>query len=119
MWLKAFLESEVEFLTSHGLKKRKGSIEDVTQFFIDGGTWASKMRGPFEWKYGGNPDMPAVIKGFIIGDMLHVVINDIFGLFYEPAPTDYDATLSSLDYFLEHIPDIINTDSIESGELVF
>ena len=117
--LKAFLESEVEFLTSHGLKKRKGSIEDVTQFFIDGGTWASKMRGPFEWKYGGNPDMPAVIKGFIIGDMLQVVINDIFGLFYEPAPTDYDATLSSLDYFLEHIPDIINTDSIESGELVF
>ena len=33
---------------SDGLKRRSTSIGNLTQFFISGGTWASKMRSPFE-----------------------------------------------------------------------
>lgn len=110
--LGSFLESEMDYLYSHGLEKRVTPIEDLARMFLEGGTWASLMRGPFEWRYAGNPDMPAEIKGFIIGDMLQLFINDICAQFYNRHPKDYDEAMSSLDYYLNSIPGILDTSGL-------
>lgn len=117
--LANFLESEMDFLCFNGLQKRNTHIEDLAREFLDGGTWASLMRDNFEWRYGGNPDMPAEIKGFIIGDMLQLFINDILDQFYFWNPKDYDEAMSSLDYYLNHISEILDTSDITDGDFDF
>lgn len=103
----------------NGLQKRKTHIEDLAHEFIDGGTWASLMRDNSEWSYGGNSDMPAEIKGFIIGDMLQLFINDILDQFYFWNPKDYDEAMSSLDYYLNNISEILDTSDITDGDFDF
>lgn len=79
----------------------------------------SLMRDNSEWSYGGNSDMPAEIKGFIIGDMLQLFINDILDQFYFWNPKDYDEAMSSLDYYLNHILEILDTSDITDGDFDF
>lgn len=73
----------------------------------------------FEWSYGGNHDITAEIKGFIIGDMLQLFINDILDQFYFWNPKDYDKAMSSLDYYLNHISEILDTSDITDGDFDF
>ena len=117
--LAAFLESEMDFLCFNGLQKRNSHIGDLARVYLDGGKWTSLMRDHFEWRYGGNPDMPAIIKGFIIGDMLQLFIDDICEQFYFWNPKDYDETMSSLDYYMNHISEILDTSDITEGDFDF
>lgn len=79
---------------------------------MDSGKLVSIMRGPFEWKTGGNPEMPAKVKGFIIGDMMQGLIDEISGFFYSTRSFDEEDYAKELEFYLDHIDDILNTSDV-------
>lgn len=85
---------------------------DLGRQHMDSGELVSIMRGPFEWKTGGNPEMPAKVKGFIIGDMMQGLIDEISGFFYSTRNYDEEDYAKELEFYLDHIDDILNTSDV-------
>lgn len=89
------------------------SAEDFGQQYLGFSKLVSLMRGPFDWKTGGNPEMPAKVKGYIIGDMMQALLDEISGFFYGTNNIDDDEYEKDPEFYLDHIDAIVDTSDVQ------
>ena len=88
------------------------SAEDFGRQHLDSGKLISLMRGHFDWKTGGNPEMPAKVKGYVIGDMLQGLLTEICSFFFTANSFNEEDYGSELEFYLDHIDDILDTSDV-------